>query len=365
MQAYAHTAAASAVTSSVPSTVAPDVPTTEAAAAGTTVPSAPRGSSSGSELQGTVDQGALFDSVPRATNAPVALRFISATAAGDHLVCTPSDQQSGAARSGTDSSSATTQHFLLPVDERLRAAIASGTGRATEWENPMTPQLRPKEIQNRIRAGASVDQVAAAAGCAVERIEGFAYPVLLERATVAEKARATFPLRGAPLGSVAAANAGLTLEEIAVQTLTDRGQQHDLTWDAFRDERGWTVTLTWTVGRTENRAEWAYTAQPSGDSIAARNAEAADLLEPSRGPLREVGGTSREVPQQVEPEMTAPAAGAAVAGSLTGSADVEPAAVPTAPATPAPPTRRGHRAPMPSWEDVLLGTRGSQAGGHR
>lgn len=344
MQAYAHAAATSAGTSSPAS----------------------RGSSTVPEKRGTVDQDTLFDNDPRETTAPgapVALRFIGATAAGDYLVCTPSDQQTGAALGDTDASSAQTpSHFLLAVDERLRAAISSGSGRAAEWENPMTPQLRPKEIQNRIRAGASVEQVAAAAGCSADRIEGFAYPVLLERATVAEKARATFPLRGAPLGSVAAANAGLTLEEIAVQTLTDRGQHHDLAWDAFKDERGWTVTLTWTVGRTENRAEWAYVAQPSGDMITARNAEAADLLEPSRGPLREVGGTSRE--EHVEPSMTAPTSDP-VDAAEPEAAETPAAPAPAAPVTPAQPTRRGHRPPMPSWEDVLLGTRGSQAGGHR
>lgn len=278
------------------------------------------------------------------STAPTALRFVGATAAGDYLVCT-------AAQTGDSTAeTATPRHFLLEVDERLRAALSQGTGRAAEWENPMTPQLRPKEIQNRIRAGASVEQVAAAAGCGVDRIEGFAYPVLLERATVAEKARATFPLRGAPLGSVAAANSGLTLEEIAVQTLSDRGQDHDLAWDAFKDERGWTVTLTWTVGRTENRAEWAYAAQPSGATITARNAEAADLLEPSRSPLRPVGNEPAEpqpAPVEAAPVTTAPA-------PVTAAQE--------ATAAPAPAPRRGQRPPMPSWEDVLLGTRGGQAG---
>lgn len=285
-----------------------------------------------------------------AETAPTALRFVGATAAGDYLVC-------AAAPAKTDDAAetATARRFLLEVDERLRAALSDGGGRAAEWENPMTPQLRPKEIQNRIRAGASVEQVAAAAGCGVDRIEGFAYPVLLERASVAEKARATFPLRGAPLGSIAAASSGLTLEEIAVQTLTDRGQDHDLSWDAFKDERGWTVTLAWTVGRTENRAEWAYAAQPSGATITARNAEAADLLEPNRSPLRPVSDRPRDPrPEPVEAATAAPAP--VIAGEAPAGAADE------APAAPAPAPRRGQRPPMPSWEDVLLGTRSGQAG---
>ena len=54
--------------------------------------------------------------------------------------------------------------------------------------------LRPKEIQARIRAGASVEQVAAAAGVDIERVEGFAHPVLLERSRAAELATAAHPV---------------------------------------------------------------------------------------------------------------------------------------------------------------------------
>ena len=50
--------------------------------------------------------------------------------------------------------------------------------------------LRPKEIQARIRAGASVEQVAQMAGVDVGRVERFAHPVLLERARAAELAKA-------------------------------------------------------------------------------------------------------------------------------------------------------------------------------
>ncbi len=54
----------------------------------------------------------------------------------------------------------------------------------------MDSQLRPREIQARIRAGASVEQVAEQAGIPHAKVERFAYPVLLERARAAEMAQA-------------------------------------------------------------------------------------------------------------------------------------------------------------------------------
>lgn len=349
-------------------------------------------------LSGTTDGRHVEDLQDAAT-----LRLLGATQSGDALLCSvePSPGADTAARC-----------FVLPVDDRLRAAVhgerrgvdanlAGHAARTTEWEKPMTPQLRPKEIQDRIRAGANVEQVAAAAGCTVDRIEGFAYPVLLERATIAEKARAARPLHGAMIGTAAAASSARSLEDIALQTLTDRGQRHEVAWDAFKDERGWTVTLTWVAGHTENRAEWAFSAQPVGGTVTARNAAAADLLEPSRAPLRTVerlGGDqhdaseaaiparpepARPEPARLEPARLEPARFEATrsrsaesaqgaffdarptVGDGAGDARTDGATQPSTPDTPAatvPPrgTRRGQRPPMPSWEDVLLGTRAAE-----
>lgn len=213
----------------------------------------------------------------------------------------------------------------------------------------MTSQLRPKEIQTRIRAGATVEQVAAAAGCTTERIEGFAYPVLMERATVAERARAVRPLAGAPIGSSSAALSARTLEDLATSTLADRGQDGDLSWDAYRDERGWTLALTWQVGHSENRAEWAYAAGVDGGSVAPRNEAASDLIEPALGLLRSVDSPDA-APAKAED-----------ADSVFG-ADTLFGAVHDAPADEAPRAsrKRGQRPAMPSWEDVLLGTRAAE-----
>ena len=52
----------------------------------------------------------------------------------------------------------------------------------------MESVLRPRDIQARIRAGESPEDVAAAAQTSVDRIMGFATPVLAERAYQAELA---------------------------------------------------------------------------------------------------------------------------------------------------------------------------------
>ena len=89
-----------------------------------------------------------------------------------------------------------TERFKLVADDRLRALLR---GESPPPEQPpldiqVTNMLSPKEIQARIRAGASVEQVAAASGSDIVRIRRFAHPVLLERARAAELATAAHPM---------------------------------------------------------------------------------------------------------------------------------------------------------------------------
>ncbi|MBI5734281.1 MAG: DUF3071 domain-containing protein, partial [Mycolicibacterium neoaurum] len=87
-------------------------------------------------------------------------------------------------------------NFAIRVDNRLRAAVRGdkATSNQTEIEVEVSQGLRPKEIQSRIRAGASVEQVAALAGEDIDRIRRFANPVLLERSRAAELATAAHPV---------------------------------------------------------------------------------------------------------------------------------------------------------------------------
>ena len=84
--------------------------------------------------------------------------------------------------------SSTGEEFAVSVDTRLRAAMRGENARPGQLEMKMESALRPRDIQARIRAGESPEDVAAAAKTAVENIMVFATPVLAERAHVAQSA---------------------------------------------------------------------------------------------------------------------------------------------------------------------------------
>ena len=54
--------------------------------------------------------------------------------------------------------------FTLPIDERLRAVALGQTSRLAQYEIEVESPLRPKEIQARIRAGETAEEIADAAG---------------------------------------------------------------------------------------------------------------------------------------------------------------------------------------------------------
>ncbi|HEY1967428.1 MAG TPA: septation protein SepH [Pseudonocardia sp.] len=177
------------------------------------------------------------------------------------------------------------ERFTVPADERLRAAARGDVQRLGQMSMELESQLRPREIQARIRAGASVEQVAAAAGVPHQRIERFAYPVLLERSRFAELARSAHPLRddGPDVR---------TLEEVVVQTFALRGQEYEpAEWDAWRGEDNkWVVTLSWKVGRSDITAHWGYHPGSHGGTVSALDEQAVDLIDGQLNrPPRRVG----------------------------------------------------------------------------
>lgn len=93
----------------------------------------------------------------------------------------------------------------------------------------MDSALTPREIQARIRGGASVAEVAAEAGVDVDRIEGFAGPVLAEREHMTRTAlAATVRRRGDGSGH-------RRLADIIRERLQVRGIDSDtIEWDAWR-----------------------------------------------------------------------------------------------------------------------------------
>ncbi|MFD7442763.1 septation protein SepH [Streptomyces sp. NPDC059909] len=143
--------------------------------------------------------------------------------------------------------------YTLPIDERLRAAVRNDRARLGQIEIEVESHLRPRDIQARIRAGASAEEVAQLAGIPVDRVRRFEGPVLAERAFMAERARKT-PVRRP------GENAGPQLGEAVQERLLLRGAEKDsVQWDSWRRDDGtWEVLLVYRVAGEPHSASWTY-----------------------------------------------------------------------------------------------------------
>ena len=147
--------------------------------------------------------------------------------------------------------------FTLPIDERLRAVALGQTSRLAQYEIEVESPLRPKEIQARIRAGETVEEIADAAGIAVERVRWFEGPVLAERAYMAEQAQSASVRRQ---GDAIPSSPGPRLGEIVAERLKVFGADpDDAQWDARkRGDGSWQVQLTFISGGRLHTAEWMF-----------------------------------------------------------------------------------------------------------
>jgi Protein of unknown function (DUF3071) len=144
--------------------------------------------------------------------------------------------------------------FTLPIDERLRAVALGQTSRLAQYEIEVESPLRPKEIQARIRAGETVEEIADAAGIAVERVRWFEGPVLAERAYMADQAQTASVRRHGD------STPGPRLGEVVTERLNAIGADpDDAQWDAKkRGDGSWQVQLTFTSGGRLHTAEWVF-----------------------------------------------------------------------------------------------------------
>ncbi|BBX86152.1 septation protein SepH [Mycolicibacterium aubagnense] len=307
------------------------------------------------------------------------LKVVGLDADGKRIICETADSA---------------EKFVVRVDDRLKAAVRGdrAVSNQTQIEVEVPNSLRPRDIQSRIRAGASVEQLAAAAGVSPERVMRFAHPVLLERSRAAELATASHPIL--PDGPSV-----LTLLETVTGALISRGLDPETTkWDAWRNEDSrWTVQFGWKAGRSDNVAHFRFSPGAHGGTTTAFDDAATELIDPNytRPALRSVAPLPQlhfeesvaEIPMPAfvpkpEPKpapepapapvvvMTpAPAAPAAPVTPPAPAAPVappapepisvpEPAAVAETPEPAAPAPRPRKKKPeIPAWEDVLLGVR--------
>jgi hypothetical protein len=164
------------------------------------------------------------------------------------------------------------EQFMIEADERLRAALRGDLPRLGQLEIEMRTSLTPRDIQARIRAGETLEDVARVAGIPMDRVERFAVPVLAEREHVASMAMASsVRRRGEPSGH-------RSLRITVAERLVGRGVDIDaIKWDSYRlDDGRWAVTADYRSGDTSRHASFFYDLR--GRFSVAANDEARWLL---------------------------------------------------------------------------------------
>jgi len=143
------------------------------------------------------------------------------------------------------------QRFRLRIDEPLRAAVRRDRPQLEQLRAERASALAPREIQARIRAGATAQEVAASAGLPLEAVQRYEGPVLAEREYIAELARGTAVGRelGAP-----------TLGDLVTDRLATRGvDPASLSWDAAREGSSpWAVLARFRVADESREARWSF-----------------------------------------------------------------------------------------------------------
>lgn len=146
------------------------------------------------------------------------------------------------------------EELIIEADERLRAAVRGDRPRLGQLEIEMQTSLTPRDIQARIRAGESLEDVAHIAGIPMDRVERFATPVLAERQHVASMAMSSsVRRRSEPSGH---RSLRITVTE---WLLGHRVNIDDITWDSYRlDDGRWAVTADYRLAEEDRHAIFIY-----------------------------------------------------------------------------------------------------------
>jgi len=144
--------------------------------------------------------------------------------------------------------------FSLPIDDRLRTVARGQFSRLAQYEIEVENPLRPKEIQDRIRAGETAEEIADAAGIPIDRVRRFEGPVLAEREYRAQEAQRS-TVRGHT-----ESGPGPRLGDVVTERLSEAGAQADsLEWDSRkRSDGSWQVHLQFIVEGRPHAAEWVF-----------------------------------------------------------------------------------------------------------
>ena len=249
-----------------------------------------------------------------------------------------------------------------PATTRRRITSDPDARRAHRREEAALNTLSPREIQSRIRSGATVAELADESGMDVAAIERFSGPVLAERAWISEQARACVVRPG-----------NEDLETLVQRDVRGKGAG-ELVWDSWRRGDGrWTVVAA--LGDDAPISTWLYdprsrSVQP--EDAASHRLASEDVVVPLRPTTSTVALPRDEVQDAAHDQDALIDADAIPAPSAPADADEDEASLePDAPASPAPEpaateparakSRKGRRASVPRWDEILFGANQTDA----
>lgn len=178
----------------------------------------------------------------------------------------------------------------LPITDALRAAIRGDRPRTESIRAQEASALRPREIQERLRAGETCEMLAEASGLPIEHVRRFEYAVLSEREHSIARVRAR---------SVLTDDGGATtLGEIADDRLRSRGvRPADARWTATREgTHPWIVRVEFEAGDRPRVARWSL--EPRGGFVTALDDEARWLGLPEEDERPVIAGVSALPPHR-------------------------------------------------------------------
>lgn len=161
------------------------------------------------------------------------LRVTGRSEDGSHLLLTDSEDK----------------EFTLRISDNLRATINQPRLASVPTENP-EPTMSIKELQARLRAGASIEDLAREASWSYDKVERFAGPILQERAYVLSLANAV----------VIKSTGSLTFIEVVTNRLAANGVSADsLDWNTHRRDDGqWVIRLSYPNRDGHGDAVWFF-----------------------------------------------------------------------------------------------------------
>ena len=282
--------------------------------------------------------------------------------------------------------------FALDLDEKTRDAARNWKKRPKASVHDKDHELTVAEIQARIRAGIAAEDLALVSSIPLERIKRFEPPVLQERYWISKRARET---------EIRRAHGSAEFDEI-VQTriLHGGGDIESTKWDAWRREDGrWNIACSFIGRKGETEAHWAF--DPDVATIAPLDDVARWLLDVSPeinhtqtlehvapklvSVPKVVEEIKEEIPKWVTPEgvkqdvsntvpipkqepvadvqpiisKPTPVVHPEIKEDLVVDETVEEIVEPIA-VNDSPKHAKGKRASVPSWDEILFGSKGGQ-----